>query len=103
MEYDPRPIFHTNCQKTEWWLSFSDDDKFLGACIVQGMTNDMKSIDSAIRESERLRLHPGGNTVVGYPLPIADLPFIGERWRRRLLSWQECEALAAELQKTSVN
>jgi hypothetical protein len=99
-------MFTVSTGKVEWWLSFSNTDKgeFRGACIVLGSSNRIEDIDSAIRQADALHISPEAyDTVVGYPLPAEDLPFIAAGYRRRLLTWQECDALAAELSKRTAN
>ena len=44
--------------KRIWWLSFSEDEGWLGGCIVHG-----DNIADAIREAWRLEINPGGEVL----------------------------------------
>jgi hypothetical protein len=65
-----------------WWLSFADS-KFLGACIVPGLT-----MDEACAVAKRLGLHPGGE-IAGVFIPYEQDRKIGPEWRNRLLTKTE--------------
>lgn len=67
-----------------WWLSFADDDGFRGACLVKagGML-------SAVAESHRLRINPGGQVLaVAVPSGV-DIP---SAFVNRLLDKAEAES-----------
>ena len=79
-----------------WWLSFCDPDlptgkQFLGAAIVPG--GDMISAASA---AHVLGCNPGGE-VLGLEIPREALPHLADKWRKRLLSREECEVMDAEI------
>jgi hypothetical protein len=73
-----------------WWLSFADPERpagtqFLGALIVQA-----PALEAAITRSHVLGLNPGGQIAIAGPVPAA---YITEKWRDRLLSREEAEAV----------
>lgn len=47
----------------KYWLSFADDDGFLGVCVV-----DAPSFPAAVTRSHELDINPGGE-VLGYSIP----------------------------------
>jgi len=83
-----------------WWLSFADGNKpkgsqFLGAIIIHA--NDFIE---AITETHMLGINPGGECQGMQVPPEGELLVpIGEEWKYRLLSLQECEAFDAEMNK----
>lgn len=83
---------------SSWWLSFADADlpkgrQFLGACIVTGET-----LEEAVRRSHLLECNPGGEIQV-IQVAADTAPFIGDQWRRRILTRGECAALDQHLQE----
>lgn len=75
-----------------YWLSFADmtrphGQRFLGACVV-----DADDMLTAVRQAWALGCNPGGEAL-GHPLPATVEPFIDARWRRRLLTRDECNEL----------
>ncbi len=79
-----------------WWLSFCDSDRptgeqFLGACVVDGGT-----MPDAVRNAHHLGCNPGGE-VMGIAIELGTIDRVGEKWRRRLLNRDECEAMDAEV------
>lgn len=79
---------------TTFWLSFADVNRpegtqFKGAAIVEG--DD--PVD-AIQEAWRLGINPGGEVAISEISP--DAP-IRDRWRKRLLSREDIDALDLEL------
>ena len=76
----------------DWfYLSFANDDAFLGACLVRG-----RSIEEAVREADRLKINPGGEALGG-PVPVGGLP--DEKFRERLLSKTELGAVFPDLMR----
>lgn len=66
-------------QPLQWWyLSFVKDGHFAGAAIVRG-----RGVTSAMMESHRLRLNPGGEIM---SFPVGDKPLYPVN---RLLSKEE--------------
>ena len=80
-----------------WWLSFCDPNlpegsRFQGACIVPG--NDLLE---AVHNAHLLGCNPGGE-VVGVEVPPETAPHIGDKWRHRLLTDEECFEFDREIQ-----
>ena len=77
-----------------WWLSFCGDGEpgkqFLGACIIEAET-----FPEAIQAAWAAKLNPGGE-VLGSPFNY-HAPEKLEKFRGRLLTRLECEAMDAEL------
>lgn len=74
-----------------WWLSFADDDGFLGAVILHA--NDFCE---AHARSHLMQLNPGGE-MHGTPVPAEVAARIPEHWKNRLLTRAECEQFDAEM------
>lgn len=70
--------------KTWWYLSFADE-KFNGACIVEGT-----DFLDAVQEAHRLKINPGGQ-VVGNPIP-EDAEY-DPKYRNRLLSKEDLQEM----------
>ena len=79
-----------------WWLSFCDatrpkGSRFLGACIVAG--NDLRD---ALQAAWAAGCNPGGE-VQGQQIEPEDDALVDAKWRCRLLSRAECDAMDREL------
>jgi hypothetical protein len=61
-----------------WYLSFADDERFRGACVVEA-----SDFLSAVMVTHVHRINPGGQ-VLGGEIPPDRIP--AERFRNRLLS-----------------
>lgn len=78
-----------------WWLSFADaslprGEQFLGGCVVRAM-----GMGTAVRESHRLGINPGGE-VRGMAFPASIEP-PSPFFRYRLLTREECAAMDVEM------
>lgn len=70
-----------------WWLSFADDDGFLGVAIVRGL-----DLGSASMAAHGEKCNPGGECL-GFSIPQdMDVP---ERFQGRLLTQAEAKELDA--------
>jgi hypothetical protein len=81
------------------WLSFCDaslpkGSQFLGACIVPG-----DDVVEAVQAAWRLGCNPGGEAL-GHVIPSDVEPRIADKWKRRLLTRAECEAMDVELRRS---
>ena len=81
-----------------FWLSFADGSKpkgtqFLGACVVEA-----PSFADAIQVAWAHGCNPGGECL-GREIHSLLVPFVGPEWRDRVLTWKDCEALDAHLEK----
>lgn len=79
-----------------FWLSFCSEElphgeDFLGASIVRA-TSDLAAVMVAHREG----CNPGGQVMM-LEVPADVDPLIGDEWRSRLLTREECETLDAQL------
>ena len=80
-----------------WWLSFADGslpkgEQFLGVCIVTA--SDFRT---AIQRAHLLGCNPGGE-VKGVKIFADTAPFIEDKWRRRILTKEECAELDQQIQ-----
>ena len=83
-EYGPK-----TCVTPSWWLSFVDgdrpkDEQFLGVCVVTA-----PDFGTAVQRAHLLGCNPGGE-VQGVEIPMDTAPFIEDKWRRRVLTREEC-------------
>lgn len=81
-----------------WWLSFCDPKKpegsqFLGACVVPAGT-----FLDAVLHSRAFGCNPGGECQ-GHPIAENVARHLLPKWRLRLLSLPECEAMDADLMR----
>jgi hypothetical protein len=76
-----------------WWLSFADAGEFRGVAIVRG-----RGIGTAVVESRRLQLNPGGR-VVAVPLPGTAAAAL-DGYQTRLLTAEEALGARAQLEQT---
>lgn len=70
---------------THWYISFADDDAFLGGTVVEA-----ESAEAALMEATSRGLNPGGEAaILEVPREVEDLPDFKRMrtWRERLLSW----------------
>lgn len=79
-----------------FWLSFADPSRpkgaqFLGACVIVGAT-----LIDAVKNAHIFGCNPGGE-VMGTQIPKETEALIQERWKRRRLTFAECQDLDAEL------
>ncbi len=72
-----------------WWLSFADDDGFLGAATV----GPSGGFIEAVQLAKRLNINPGGEVVGAGPLD--HLP--PERFLNCLMSYDDIQAMDREL------
>ncbi len=73
-----------------WYLSFAGE-KFLGAAFV----SDVHSVTSAVKRAHDLGINPGGEVLCCPPnFMTASLP---DRWKNRLLSRSDLDALDTEM------
>jgi hypothetical protein len=70
-----------------WYLSFANDEKFLGAVCVYGMGDKMMLMTLG-----SLNLNPGGEVVM-HTIPEGP----PKKWRGRLLSKEEIEEMDREI------
>ena len=81
-----------------FWLSFVDDGRFLGACVVHGGdTGDMKAdLRVAIDNAWRLGCNPGGG--IRFQRAPADVEHrVAQQWIGRLLTREEVALFEGEM------
>jgi hypothetical protein len=72
-----------------FWLSFVDEDRFLGATIIRDTTDILTSVKVA----HHLKLNPGG-AVAGYPIALREgVKPIPDEYVERLLSIEDINRL----------
>ena len=72
-----------------WWLSFADEERFRGCCVVGPTTTDMA--DAHLLATE-LGCNPGGE-VMGIVFPEMHSSWIPVHMRNRLLTKGEAKSL----------
>lgn len=77
---------------TSWWyMSFANDDRFLGGCFISGET-----FADAITRTHLLEINPGGE-ILATEIAMDAAGEIPEHWRERLLSRAELEQFDREM------
>ena len=71
-----------------WWLSFADDDGFLGVAVVTGF-----GLADAVSTAHRLGINPGGSVQI---IELAPEYVPPESYRNRLLTKEEATSDAAQ-------
>jgi hypothetical protein len=77
---------------TTYWLSFADDDGFLGVAIVDG--DDGASIMTMVDKTIELGCNPGRGSVQMCTIPPSDV--IHAHYKNRLLTRDEVERLNSD-------
>lgn len=75
-----------------WWLSYANDEGFLGAVVVRA-----SHFLEACQASGIMGLSPGGQ-VKGLEIPAEFRSKVADRWIERLLTEEECKEFDQEME-----